>query len=320
MTLPPSNQASAGNRTPLRLIYMGTPDFAVPALEALIAAGHKVVCVYSQPPRRAGRGQKERPSPVHAFAESRDIDVRTPRSLRDPEAQTEFAELNADVAVVAAYGLILPPEILEAPRLGCLNVHASLLPRWRGAAPIHRAILAGDDETGVTIMQMDKGLDTGGILLSKSEPITPTTTASDLHDALATLGGPLVVEALNGLSAGTLQATPQPEDGVTYAEKLSRDEGRLDWTHSAAYLARAVRAFTPWPGAWFDHDGARIKVLEAAVASGTATPGTIIDDALTIACSEGALRLLTVQRSGRGPVDAASFLRGYDLPSGTVLP
>jgi methionyl-tRNA formyltransferase len=304
----------------LRLIYMGTPDFAVPALEALIAAGHEVVCVYSQPPRRAGRGQKERPSPVHAFAESQDINVRTPKSLRDPEAQTEFAELNAGVAVVAAYGLILPPAILEAPRLGCLNIHASLLPRWRGAAPIHRAILAGDDETGVTVMQMDKGLDTGGILLSKSVPITPTTTASDLHDALAALGGPLVVQALDGLSSGILNETPQPEAGVTYAEKLSRDEGRLDWTRSAAYLARAVRAFTPWPGAWFDHDGARIKVLEAAVASGTAAPGTVLDDALTIACSEGALRLLTVQRSGRGPVDTASFLRGYDLSAGTVLP
>ena len=320
MTPPLSDQARAGNRTPLRLIYMGTPDFAVPALEALIAAGHEVVCVYSQPPRRAGRGQKERPSPVHAFAESQDINVRTPKSLRDPEAQTEFAELNAGVAVVAAYGLILPPAILEAPRLGCLNIHASLLPRWRGAAPIHRAILAGDDETGVTVMQMDKGLDTGGILLSKSVPITPTTTASDLHDALAALGGPLVVQALDGLSSGILNETPQPEAGVTYAEKLSRDEGRLDWTRSAAYLARAVRAFTPWPGAWFDHDGARIKVLEAAVASGTAASGTVLDDALTIACSEGALRLLTVQRSGRGPVDTASFLRGYDLPAGTVLP
>jgi methionyl-tRNA formyltransferase len=320
MTPPLSDQARAGNRTPLRLIYMGTPDFAVPALEALIAAGHEVVCVYSQPPRRAGRGQKERPSPVHAFAESQDINVRTPKSLRDPEAQTEFAELNAGVAVVAAYGLILPPAILEAPRLGCLNIHASLLPRWRGAAPIHRAILAGDDETGVTVMQMDKGLDTGGILLSKSVPITPTTTASDLHDALAALGGPLVVQALDGLSSGILNETPQPEAGVTYAEKLSRDEGRLDWTRSAAYLARAVRAFTPWPGAWFDHDGARIKVLEAAVASGTAAPGTVLDDALTIACSEGALRLLTVQRSGRGPVDTASFLRGYDLSAGTVLP
>lgn len=320
MTPPPSDQARAGNRASLRLIYMGTPDFAVPALEALIAAGHDVVCVYSQPPRRAGRGQKERPSPVHAFAESRNINVRTPKSLRAPEAQTEFANLKADVAVVAAYGLILPPEILEAPRLGCLNIHASLLPRWRGAAPIQRAILAGDDETGVTIMQMDKGLDTGGILLSKSVPITPTTTASNLHDALAALGGPLVVETLDSLSAGTLKATPQPEGGVTYAEKLSRDEGQLDWTHPATYLERTVRAFTPWPGAWFEHDGDRIKILEAIAVPNTGAPGTILDDSLTIACGEGALRLLKVQRSGRGPVDAASFLRGYDLPAGTVLP
>ncbi|NKB54711.1 MAG: methionyl-tRNA formyltransferase [Alphaproteobacteria bacterium] len=299
---------------------MGTPGFAVPALKTLIAAGHDIVCVYSQPPRRAGRGQKARPSPVQAFADDKGIPVRTPKSLRDPEEQAAFAALDADAAVVAAYGLILPPAILEAPRFGCLNIHASLLPRWRGAAPIQRAILAGDTQSGVTIMQMDEGLDTGGVLLSEAVPITMETTASNLHDALAARGGPLVVEALDGLAAGTLKATPQPETGVTYAEKLSRDEGRLDWTRPAPYLARAVRAFTPWPGAWFEHDGARIKILEACVESGSATPGTIIDDRLTIACSEGALRLLTVQRSGRAAVDAESFLRGYDLPAGTVLP
>lgn len=310
----------AVTRTPLRLIYMGTPGFAVPALKTLIAAGHDIVCVYSQPPRRAGRGQKARPSPVQAFADDKGIPVRTPKSLRDPEEQAAFAALDADAAVVAAYGLILPPAILEAPRFGCLNIHASLLPRWRGAAPIQRAILAGDTQSGVTIMQMDEGLDTGGVLLSEAVPITMETTASNLHDALAARGGPLVVEALDGLAAGTLKATPQPETGVTYAEKLSRDEGRLDWTRPAPYLARAVRAFTPWPGAWFEHDGARIKILEACVESGSATPGTIIDDRLTIACSEGALRLLTVQRSGRAAVDAESFLRGYDLPAGTVLP
>lgn len=306
-------------RTPLRLIYMGTPDFAVPALETLIGAGHDVICVYSQPPRRAGRGQKARPSPVHAFAEARGIAVRTPKSLRDPDEQAAFVALNADAAVVAAYGLILPPPILEAPRLGCLNIHASLLPRWRGAAPIQRAILADDTETGVTIMQMDKGLDTGDILLSETVAITPETTASDLHDALAARGGPLVVEALDGLAAGSLKAAPQSESGITYAEKLSRDEGRLDWTRPAAYLARAVRAFTPWPGAWFEHDGARIKVLNARVETGSAPPGTIIDDRLIVACGEDALRLLTVQRSGRAPVDTGSFLRGYDLPAGTIL-
>jgi methionyl-tRNA formyltransferase len=320
MTPPPSDRATATKRTPLRLVYMGTPDFAVPALKALIDAGHEIICVYSQPPRRAGRGRKARPSPVQSFAESQGIPVRTPKSLRDPDAQAAFAEFEIDAAVVAAYGLILPPPILTTPRLGCLNIHASLLPRWRGAAPIHRAILAGDAETGITIMQMDEGLDTGGILRAKSVPISSTTTASDLHDALAIIGGDMVVEALDGLAAKTLTVTPQPETGVTYADKLDREEGRLDWTRPAAYLARAVRAFTPWPGAWFEYENARIKVLDACQETGSAPPGTIIDDRLTIACGEGALRLLTVQRSGRGPVDTASFLHGFDLPAGLVLP
>lgn len=320
MKPPPSNADSKPEHAPLRLAYMGTPDFAVPALEMLIAAGHDIVCVYSQPPRRAGRGQKERPSPVHAFAEARNIPVRTPKTLRDAEEQDAFAALGLDAAVVAAYGLILPPPILEAPRLGCLNIHASLLPRWRGAAPIHRAILAGDCESGVTIMQMDEGLDTGAILLAKAVPITNTTTASDLHDRLAEIGGGLVVEALSGLAAGTLVPQPQPEDGTCYAEKLDRAEGQLDWAQSAAYLARAVRAFTPWPGAWFEHDGNRIKVLDACEADADAPPGTVLDDQLTVACGEGALRLRRVQRSGKGPTDAGAFLRGYDLPVGTVLP
>jgi methionyl-tRNA formyltransferase len=298
---------------------MGTPDFAVPALAALIAAGHDIACVYSQPPRRAGRGQKERPSPVHAYAEEHGIEVRTPVSLRDTAEHVRFGDLGADAAVVTAYGLILPQTILDAPRLGCLNIHASLLPRWRGAAPIQRAILAGDAETGVTIMQMDAGLDTGAMLRSQTVPITDETVASDLHDSLAALGAALIVAALDGLSAGTLDATPQPEAGTTYAAKLRRDEGKLDWSQPAIQLARQVRAFSPWPGAWFEHDGSRIKVMAALPADGAAPPGTVLGDKLTIACGEGALRLLTVQRSGKGPVDATAFLNGYDLPAGTVL-
>ncbi len=317
---PPPSRADTGQRTPWRLVFMGTPDFAVPALEALIDAGHAVVCVYSQPPRRAGRGQKERHSAVHAFAQAHGIVVRTPNSLRDETEQAAFAALDADAAIVIAYGLILPQAILDTPRLGCLNIHASLLPRWRGAAPIQRAILAGDAKTGVTIMQMDAGLDTGATLMSRSVPITAETTASDLHDSLASLGAALIVEALDGLNAGSLVATPQPETGSTYAEKLSRDEGKLDWSRPAAYLARTVRAFSPWPGAWFEHDGARIKVLEAQVAGGSAEPGTVLDGQLTVACGKGALRMVTVQRGGKSSADAASFLRGYALPAGTVLP
>jgi methionyl-tRNA formyltransferase len=304
----------------LRLAYMGTPDFAVPALRALIAAGHEIACVYSQPPRPAGRGQKPRLSPVQACAEAEGIPVRTPTSLRDPAEQSAFAALDLDAAVVAAYGLILPKPVLDAPRLGCFNIHASLLPRWRGAAPIHRAILAGDRESGVTIMQMDEGLDTGAIICAEAVPIDDRTTASALHDALADLGARLIVRALDDVVAGRAAATPQPEEGVTYAAKLSRDEGRLDWSRPATELARAVRAYTPWPGAWFDHDDTRIKVLEAQPVDGKGVPGTVLDDLLTIACGSGALRLLRVQRSGKGPMDAVAFRRGYDLPQGSVLP
>ncbi|WP_207455307.1 methionyl-tRNA formyltransferase [Azospirillum sp. SYSU D00513] len=311
--------------SPLRLIFMGTPDFAVPSLNALVEAGHEVVCVYSQPPRPAGRGQQVQKSPVHRFAEERGIPVRTPKSLRNAEAQAEFAELKADAAVVAAYGLILPQPVLDAPRLGCLNVHGSLLPRWRGAAPIQRAILAGDDETGITIMQMDVGLDTGAMLLKEAVPITPATTASSLHDELAALGARMIVEALDGIAAGRLTAEPQPEEGVTYAAKLTREDGRLDWTQPASYVERQVRALTPWPGCWFDAPKAegteRIKVLKAELApdARTAAPGTVLDDRLTIACAGGAVRLTSVQRPGKGPVDGAAFLRGFDLPPGSRL-
>lgn len=305
--------------TSLRLAFLGTPDFARVSLEALAAARHEIAAVYCQPPRPAGRGKKPRPSPVQVYAEAQGWEVRTPRRLKDPEEQARFAALRLDVAVVAAYGLILPKPILEAPRRGCLNVHASLLPRWRGAAPIQRAILAGDAETGITIMQMDEGLDTGGILLQKALPIGPRTTASELHDALAALGGELIVEALKD---GGLTARPQPAEGVTYAAKLERQEGQLDWRESAAALDRRRRAFAPWPGAWFEAAGERIKVLDSEIAAGSGgtTPGQVLDDALTVACGEGALRLTLVQRAGKTPMAAAAFLRGFDLPPGSVLP
>lgn len=302
----------------MRIVYMGTPDFAVPPLRALIDAGHQVICIYTQPPRPAGRGQREQISPVHEEAVRRGIPVRTPVSLRSEGAQKDFAALKPDVAVVAAYGLILPKGILGAPPYGCINIHASLLPRWRGAAPIQRAILAGDSETGITIMQMDEGLDTGPMLIQAKRAIGPTTTAQDLHDSLATLGAETIVAALEKLQPGLLKAQPQP-DGATHAPKLTREEGRLDWKRPAAELERQVRAFTPWPGAWFEHDGERIKVLAASVAQGKGAPGTVLDDKLTVACGDGALSIAHVQRAGKGPLDAEAFLRGYPIARGTSL-
>ena len=306
--------------TRLRVVFMGTPEFAVPALESLAAAGHDIVCVYSQPPRRAGRGQKERPSPVEEAARKLGIPVRTPRSLKDQSEQNAFAALKPDIAVVAAYGLILPPAVLRAPRLGCINIHASLLPRWRGAAPINRAILAGDEKTGVTIMAMDEGLDTGAMLLSESVPIGPRTTAGELMATLAAVGARLVLNALDGLEAGTLQAHPQPKEGVTYAAKLSREEERLDWREKASVLERKIRAFAPSPGTWFDYAGERVRVIGAELASGSGKPGTVLDGRLAIACGEGALRPITVQRAGRAALAVDDFLRGKPIPPGTVLP
>lgn len=310
----------------MRVVFMGTPDFAVPALAALTDAGHEIVCVYTQPPRRAGRGQKMQPSPVQAFAEERGIPARHPASLKDETAQQDFADLDADIGVVAAYGLILPKAVLDAPRHGCLNIHASLLPRWRGAAPIQRAIEAGDAETGITIMRMDKGLDTGDMLLGETIAITPETTGGSLHDQLAEIGARLIVEALEKTAAGALEPRKQPEDGVTYAKKLDRHEGRLDWTRPADELERRVRAFTPWPGSWFvfgedGKDDERIRVLAAEAVDRvvTASPGEVLDDALTVACRTGALRLARLQRAGRGAMDTTDFLRGFAIPKGTVL-
>ncbi|MEL0011901.1 MAG: methionyl-tRNA formyltransferase [Alphaproteobacteria bacterium] len=300
----------------MRIAFMGTPDFSVPAYGALRAAGHETVCVYTQPPRPAGRGQKERRSPVHERVAADGVEVRIPKTLRDEDAQGAFATLDLDAAVVVAYGLILPKPILDAPRLGCINIHASLLPRWRGAAPIQRALLAGDAETGVTIMQMDEGLDTGPELLREAIAITPETTAGDLHDALAALGGRLIVEALAGLEAGAITPVPQPESGETYAAKIERGEERIDWAQDAAEVERHIRGFAPWPGAWSELDGERVKVLAADVVDGSGAPGAVLDDRLTVACRAGALRLARVQRAGKSAMDADAFLRGTPVAEG----
>jgi len=301
----------------LKLVFMGTPDFSVPALQALLDAGHDVVCVYSQPPRKAGRGHKLTPTPVHAFADARGIEVRTPVSLKGADEQRAFADLDADAAVVVAYGLILPKAVLDAPRLGCFNIHASLLPRWRGAAPIQRAIEAGDANSGVAIMQMDEGLDTGPVVLTGETPIGADTTAGELHDALSEMGARLIVEALDGVAAGTLSPTPQPADGVTYAAKIDKAETRIDWSRPAAQVHARVRAFHPF--AWFELDGLRVRVLRVRVETGAGEAGATLDDALLVACGDGALRLEQVQPAGKGAMDAAAFLNGRKVPAGAKL-
>ena len=305
----------------LRLAFMGTAEIAVPSLEALREAGHEIVAVYTQPPRPAGRGQRPQPSPVHDVAERAGLTVRSPEKF-DADATAAFAALSLDAAVVVAYGLILPAAVLRAPRLGCFNLHTSLLPRWRGAAPIQRAILAGDAETGVTIMMMDEGLDTGPMLLAEATPIGPKTTACELHDRLATMGARLIVAALDGVATGRLSPKPQPTTGATYAKKLRREEGALDWRRPAAALERAVRAFDPWPGAFFEHEGERIKVLAAEVVPALrhAAPGTVLDARLAIAGGEDAFRPLRLQRAGRAAQDVDAFLRGYAIATGTILP
>lgn len=303
----------------LRLAFMGTSEFAVPSLAALIAAGHEIAAVYTRAPRPAGRGQKEKSSPVQRAAERHGLVVRTPASLKDPAEQRAFAALDLDAAVVAAYGLILPEAVLSAPRLGCLNVHASLLPRWRGAAPIARAIMAGDAETGVSIMQMDAGLDTGPVLLAERVAIGPRMTGGALHDALAALGARLVVQALAALERGKARATPQPETGAPYASKLTKEEMRLDWTREATSLERQVRALSPSPGAWCMLDDMRLKVLEAKVIRDSGAPGMLLGQSLTVACGVEALRLCRVQRAGKAPMSAEEFLRGLEITPGTKL-
>lgn len=297
----------------MKIIFMGTPDFAVPTLDALVAAGHDIVAVYSQPPRPAGRGKKLSPTPVHARADELGLDVRTPESLRPDDVKAAFAALGADVAVVAAYGLILPQAVLEAPAKGCLNVHGSVLPRWRGAAPVQRAILAGDAETGVTIMQMEKGLDTGAMLLIERTPISHKT-AGELTDELADMGARMMVTYLS--EPDTYTPRIQPEEGVTYAHKIDKSEARIDWTQSAQHVERQIRAFNPFPGAFFEYEGERFRVHAADMVDGTGVPGTILDDALTIACESGAIRPTLIQRAGKGAMQTADLLRGFAMPEG----
>ncbi len=293
----------------MRVIFMGTPGFSVPALEA-VAARHEVVCVYTQPPRAAGRGQKPRPSPVQAAAEALGLPVRTPARLKAPEDQADFAALGADVAVVVAYGLILPQPVLDAPRLGCLNIHASILPRWRGAAPIHRAVMAGDAETGVAIMQMEAGLDTGPVLAEARTPIGPEDTTGDLHDRLADMGAALIAEVLDRLP---LDAVPQSGDGVTYAAKIDKAEARIDWTRPAAEVDRLIRGLSPFPGAWCEVAGERVKLLRARVVAGEGAPGAVLGP-LVVACGAGAVEVLELQRQGKRPLPTAEALRGMPLP------
>jgi len=305
----------------MRIAFMGTPPFAVPTLAALHAAGHETVAVYTQPPRPAQRGKKLQPSAVHIWAEAHGLPVRTPKSLKSPEEQAAFAALDLDVAVVAAYGLILPQAVLDTPREGCLNVHGSILPRWRGAAPVQRAILAGDAETGVTIMQMDAGLDTGAMRLIGRTPID-RKTAGELTDELATMGAGLMGKVLSDLHA--FAPEPQPEAGATYAAKIDKSEARLDFLTSAVQVERQIRAFNPVPGAFFELDGERYKLLAAEVVHPAdtiagATPGVTLDDALTVACNPGAIRALRVQRAGKPAMDAAELLRGRAIPKGTRL-
>jgi methionyl-tRNA formyltransferase len=307
----------------LRLVFMGTPDFAVPALAALIDAGHDIAAVYTQPPRPAGRGMAPRISAVHRFAAGRKLSLETPSTLKERAIQQAFAALAADAAVVVAYGLILPGAILDATRLGAFNIHASLLPRWRGAAPIQRAIMAGDARTGVTIMRMDESLDEGQICHADSVPINALTTAGELHDTLADLGARLMREALVLLNAGQLGCAPQPSEGVTYARKITKTETAIDFAKPAIAVRNHIHGLSPSPGAWFAVDGdrqpVRVKALLSEIAEARGKPGEVLDDRLTIACGEGAVRMLKVQREGRTPMIAEAFLRGTEIPRGTLL-
>ena len=308
---------------PLRLVFMGTPDFSVPVLEAVLAAGHQVVAVYCQPPRPAGRGMDEVKSPVHRLAEARGLPVFTPANFKAEVDRAAFAAHKADAAVVVAYGLILPEAVLKAPKFGCFNVHASRLPRWRGAAPIQRAIMAGDKATAVMVMHMDKGLDTGPVCLARDVAIAPGTTAGDLHGTLSKAGAGVMVEALAKLETGTLAEVAQSADGITYAAKINKGEARIDFARPAIDAVNHIHGLSPFPGAWFEVNAGskseRIKVSRAAVTVGIGAPGTVLDGPLTIACGAGAIALLEVQRAGKRPVSAPEFLRGFHLESGTKL-
>jgi methionyl-tRNA formyltransferase len=300
----------------MRLIFMGTPDFAVPTLVELAARGHEIAVVYTRAPKPAGRGMGVQHAPVEREARRLALAVHTPRSLKDEGAQAAFRTHKVDAAVVVAYGLVLPKFVLEAPRLGCFNIHASLLPRWRGAAPINRAIMAGDAESGVTVMKMDEGLDTGAIAMAERTPISADMTAGDLHEVLARLGADLMLRALAAAERGSLTLTPQPDKGVTYAEKISKNETRIDWSKPWKQVHDHIRGLSPYPGAWFEIDGARVKALRSMKGEGSGAAGTTLDDKLTIACGAGAVRLTQVQRAGKQPMSADEFLRGTPVKSG----
>jgi methionyl-tRNA formyltransferase len=303
----------------LRLAFMGSPEFAVPTLEAILAAGHDVACVYSQPPRPAGRGKELRKTAIHETAERHGLPVRTPENFRTAADREAFAALKLDVAVVVAYGLLLPQAILDAPRLGCFNLHGSILPRWRGAAPIHRAVMAGDKITGVQVMKMEAGLDTGPVMMTATTPITDNDTTGDVHDRLSMLGADLMVKALAELEAGPVKLATQTEQGVTIAAKVSPAEGRIDWKKPAAEVSAHIRGLSPFPGAWFETDGVRIKVLHARAEQGSGATGDVLDDNLLVACGEGAVRLTRLQRAGKGQMTADEFQRGARIERGRRL-
>lgn len=303
----------------LRVAFMGTPEFAVPTLQALIEAGHDIVAVYSQPPARTGRGKKLKNSPVHSLAIAHDIEVRTPTSLKSQSEQGAFKALDLDVAVVVAYGQILPKAILDAPKYGCVNIHASLLPRWRGAAPIHRAIMAGDSETGICIMKMDAGLDTGPVIARKSIPITTTSTTSDLHDLLATMGADMINETLEGYCNKSLIPQEQDSEGVTYAKKIDKAEALIDWARSAQEIDQLVRGLCPFPGAYTMLGGERIKILAGTIEAASGEAGMTLDDQLLVACGTGAYRIERAQRAGKGAMDRQEFLRGIDIPTASLF-
>ncbi|MCQ0092379.1 methionyl-tRNA formyltransferase [Roseovarius sp. M141] len=301
----------------MRVIFMGTPEFSVPVLEALVRAGHDIAAVYTQPPRPAGRGKKDRPTPVHARAAEMGLDVRHPLNFWAEADRADFAALNADVAVVVAYGLILPQAVLDAPVHGCLNIHASLLPRWRGAAPIHRAIMTGDAVTGICIMQMEAGLDTGPVLLREEVQISALETTGQLHDRLSVMGAALICDALERLEM--LVPQPQTHAGVTYAAKIDKAEARIDWSRGADEIDRQIRGLSPFPGAWTEIAGQRVKLLASRLAEGQGAPGEVLDDALTIACATGAVQLLRLQRAGRAAQDGPEFLRGMSVAPGMIM-